>query len=605
MDSRPVLQREGPSNRRNDSHLVVGNEGKDKPLPYDSLSYKCLPVEEREPVLETGYRPSPVRRNEGKEQGSCLHRNDSLFSDIFSGHKSVELDMSQLPSLLQEYLQITQTITDAKDGARLTAFLPALAVNIGNRVFISNAGSRIFPNIWTAIIGPSSTTRKTTSMNLAKQTLSPYEESISKDDLNAYAKQTLLLTNTTAIKLLNLLSDNPIRLFVINELSGFLAEMSKLYNSGMKQNLTDIFDGVSRSYFNMERNEYADKPSLSIMSSSVDGWFLSQIGNAHEQMSGFTQRFLYCVIGNVNPDELDTDYRDGYESCEKLRDFEEIYSVLRSIPGCNRLFLSEEAIDFRNRVYKEKMKEVALKQTDVLSSYFARIYDGYFFKFCIVFHLLKYWEVLANAMDASILHSNERLPDTGREPVFKNGYRLSPVRRNMEQDSCLRRNDSLGVIGNTDMDWIPDQVGNDSKGLDSCLRGNDTKNSMDSRLRGNDNLIEGDINHFFQTIKVDEATARQAMYLCDYYFENTLPLLTILSESGKLLNEKKFANLLNNRFNGVASHSDIMKYGHFNAKDMKTIVDTLLEMNIITMEMINPSGGKKGYRYHLNPQYRN
>jgi len=451
--------------------------------------------------------------NEGASKDAPLHPLECEAPDIFAEHESIELDETRLPAFLRRYLDITGKITDAKSGARLTALLPALAVNIGNRVFAINAGNRIYPNVWTVIIGPSTTTRKSTAINLAKATLRSYEDRTYEMEEGDYSKQTLVLTNTTSSKLLNLLSQQPNRLFVHNELSGFMAEMGKLYNNGMKQTITDLYDGCSRTYFTMEREEKIKDPSLSILSASTEGWYLSLLGNQTEQLSGFTQRFIYCVIRQVNVEELDTDYKEGYEHYEELNQYETMYETMRRIPDKFRLRMTPDTIAMRNKIYREKLKEVQKMKNDSLLSYFSRIYDGYFFKFCIIFTLYDNHETLKQFID----------------------------------------------YGSADV--------------------------------------------FFEKHLITEETAKQAFYLCDYYFENTLPLLKIMSEHGKLIDERKFANLLRDRFGGHASHSQMMQYGHFTAKSIKSVVDTLLEMNVITQEIINPGNGKKAYRYHLNPKY--
>lgn len=455
-----------------------------------------------------------VTQNVEKDHKNLFTTNyEYEMADIFASPSGVQLDRAKLPLFLQKYLQITSEITDAQEGARVTAILPALAVNIGNRVFVCNSGNRIFPNVWSVIIGPSTTSRKTTVLNLAKKTLAPFEETLSELESSEYAQRTLVMTNTTVAKLISMLAVNPNRLFVHNELSGFLAEMTKLYNTGMKQTVTDLYDGISRNYFTMEREERIENPALSIMSASTEGWFLSMIGNAQEHLSGFTQRFIYCIINNIELDKLDTSYREGFEHSENLKYLEDIYQVIRSIEGTHRIKLSQQAIDYRNRIFVDKLKDLMAYKTDALNSYFSRIYDGYLFKFCIIFHL----------------------------------------------------------YGNIDV------------------------------IR---QFIEyGDVEKFFETCPIELETVEQSMYLCDYYFRNTLPLLNLLSEQGKLLYERKFANLLKSRFDGTASHSQMMQYGHFTAKEMKSIVDTLLEMGVIEMEPINSGKGKKAFRYHLNPKY--
>jgi len=45
------------------------------------------------------------------------------------------------------------------------------------------------------------------------------------------------------------------------------------------------------------------------------------------------------------------------------------------------------------------MKELALDASDVRASYCSRLYDNYFWRFCILFHLLRLWEELRLAIE--------------------------------------------------------------------------------------------------------------------------------------------------------------------------------------------------------------
>ena len=458
------------------------------------------------PAVTTGRDASVTNTEAGIR---CLQDD---YSDIFYETKSIPLIRAELPGFLKEYLDLTDEITDAQDGAKLTAILPVIAVNLGNRVFIRTPAGKIFPNIWAVIIGTSSVSRKTTVINHAMETLKPYEDKLAGKCAKDIAKETYILNNVTANCLLHLLSEQPNRILRHNEISAFLADMGRSYNEGMKQKITDLFDGGRTFNATLQRTDIIKDPSLSIVAASTEGWFHSQLSNRAEQMSGFTQRFLYAIV-NVNLEELNTDYRDCYLQAEELNRYDEMYEVFRSIPGSFRLKLSDGAIALRDKVYREKLQEVMNRKNEILGAYFSRIYDGYLYKFCLIITLCNSWKVLRGA------------------------------------------------------------------------------------------IAEQKVNEFFAANLVCETVMKQALYLCGYYFENTLPLLTIMSENGKLSLEKKFVSLLKESFEGNATHSQMMRYGHFTAKDMKQAVDTLLEMGVIDMKAGNGTTGKKSTVYTLSQKY--
>jgi len=437
--------------------------------------------------------------------------------ELFGKPANVELDVLKLPDILQEYLCFTDTVTDAQLGAKLTAILPCISANIGNRVYMVNNSARIFPHIWSIIIGPSSISRKTTVIKLARQTLEPYEESLSEEKPEDYLKDTLIMTDITMSKLLSMLSENPNRLFMQMEISAWMRLMNRQWNAGMKQALTDLFDGVDKTIANMERSERIRKPAFSIIAASTEGWFFQEMKDVADQQSGFLQRFLFCLIQNVNTDEIDLTYREGQESCPELRKYEEMYSVFRSIPGHFKLALSEQAKETRNSEYKNRFESVVKLKNDTLMSYFARIYDGYFFKFCIIFHLLKHWTELKE-----IMGSHELTHD-----FIKNWFDMNPV---------------------------------------------------------------------------SEETVSQAFSICDYYFENTKPFLSSLSENMKLQNERKLVNLLCRSENGTATHSLLLNRARMNKREFKEAIEILIEREAVTVTTTyNRQNNKTAKTYVLSP----
>lgn len=424
--------------------------------------------------------------------------------------RSPELDPVMLPHIVREYLNVCSKITDARPGMLLTAWLPYLGVCIGNKIHMLSSCQRIYPNLWSCLIGPSSVSRKTTAIRLAELTmrkLTVLLEALSNEEFEA---QTPILSNVTLSKLFSLLALNPVRLFVHHELSGWLGEMGKQFNTGYKQAITEIYDCVNKSVHTQTRTERIRKPAFNVVASTTEAWIYRHIRETADQLGGFLQRFLYCVIRDVNLDVISLDFRAGSEEERGLVAIGKVMQVLRDIPGEHRLCLDSDAIKLRNEEYSERYKKWFATNNDSLMSYFTRLYDGYFYKFCIIFTLLENWEEIDRAQ---------------------------------QQNRCPE---------------------------------------------------------FMSALRVNEETALNAVVLCDFYFQNTLPLLEIVEEQDKLAVERKLVDLLVNQYSGKAAHSELLNRSHLRKREFREAIESLIEREAITVESYKnlKSSGKL---YVLNP----
>ncbi len=320
--------------------------------------------------------------------------------DLFGKPRPVPLKEEFLPPVVEEYLSLTKPCTDAKPGMLVTAWLPFAAVNLGNRVYMLNKHTRVYPNIWSCLIGRSGISRKSTALQFAGYTVQPHETAL--DDLPAaeYERQTQLMNAITLSKMLSYLAENPCRLFVHNEIGGWLAEMNKSYNASYKQTVTELYDGVNRTVSNRERFERVRKPALSIAAATTEGWLYKNVGDSADLLSGFLQRFLYYNAGEIELKDIDLSLGADFDLAEALAVFERKYFRLwRAIPGCQQLRLSEDAREFRDIEYARLYARVFSRGNDALLSYFTRIYDGYWFKFCSIDTLAENAGRLQNALD--------------------------------------------------------------------------------------------------------------------------------------------------------------------------------------------------------------
>jgi hypothetical protein len=307
---------------------------------------------------------------------------------LFGRKTAPDLDRDMLPEIFSLYLDLATANTDARPGLLLTAFLPFCAVNLGNRAYIVSNSTRIYPNIWSCVVGPSSVSRKSTALRFAGYALKPHEEALLDSPLEEYEQNTLILNGATLSKLISYLAQNPARLFVHNELATWLSDMQKNYNGGYRESVTSIFDNIDLTFANRERTERLRCPALSVAAASTEGWLYQNMARDADQLSGFLQRMLFYVVGKVGLDEIDLEARvgDGLEG--QMGVFEERwFAHWRRIPPGQRLELSPKAIEWRNELYREEYSSFYGRGTDALMSYFTRIYDGYFFKFCALIAL--------------------------------------------------------------------------------------------------------------------------------------------------------------------------------------------------------------------------
>lgn len=431
--------------------------------------------------------------------------------ELFGEHQDVEIDSSQLPDFMQEYLEIVNQITDAKEGAKISALLPVIASNIGNRVSMYNAGTYHYCNIWSAIIGPSTISRKTTAINQALKILKPFKDSLAELDPKERNEQDIELTRVTQARMMQLLAINSNRLIVQMELGAWMKEMNKAYNAGMKQELTNMFDGKDCSVAKMDIDEYIRKPAFSIIGATTEDWFFQELKELADQRGGFLQRFLIYMVRNVDVNQLSFELMDCSSHDTSLYSWDEALCVLRDIPGTHKLGIDEESIAYRNAVYTQQMKDSALSGSDPLASYCARIYDNYWFRFCILIWCMKYWQDIKDAMDNS------------------------------------------------------------------------------------------SISRFFHNRKIDLQTAKEAMYLCDFYYSNTKPFLATLDENGRLENERKIIEVLREVPDNRLTHSRLMNKIRLGKNAFRSSIDSLIERQAVICLEKQGVTNRISREYSLNP----
>jgi len=327
-----------------------------------------------------------------------ISEQDILPEPIIGGNKQEsKFNVDLLPDFLKEYLRIASQVCDAVPEALITALLPIIAVNIGNKVYMTQGAKKTYPNIYATLVGPSGC-RKSSSMATAKLTMEKYNEELDKMNSAEREKNTLILNTVTQVELGHLLELNPARLLMFDEIGEFLKSCNMKHNYGYKENITKIFDTDNYSYMTTLNSTFIKNPALSILGCSTEGWIYRDFQNTTDQNSGFLQRFIVCVI-NMDKINLVSENNENEEAMDELRKYNEKYEVFRSIPKQYKIKLSEEANTYWKNYSKVIEQDIGNEYYQKDMGYAIRIFNDYFLKLCMIFTLMENYQELKTAID--------------------------------------------------------------------------------------------------------------------------------------------------------------------------------------------------------------
>jgi len=184
---------------------------------------------------------------------------------------------------LRSYVQYCKGKTDAPLIFHLGVGLGILGAAMENNVQIPSwADQVLFPNLWIVLIAPSGFMRKSAALGMGKRLL------------RSAVPKAILSDDATPEKLARILQDNPAGLLTVSEFTRLLAMLSKEYNAGMMQMLTELYD--SPATWTMERQSSAkvtiENVSISMLGATTLDWLQGKAEQKHLR-GGFLARFLF------------------------------------------------------------------------------------------------------------------------------------------------------------------------------------------------------------------------------------------------------------------------------------------------------------------------
>jgi hypothetical protein len=266
-------------------------------------------------------------------------------------------DLVPQEGFLADYVAYARRHAMAPDQFHLACGLGALSAIAGSALWFPMGISRYYGTFWGVLCGPAGRARKTSAMKLAM------------DLVDSVIPELQLPSDFSREALLQLLEKQPSGVMMIDEFGGFLARASRDYMSGVKQDLSKMWDSpgvLARA--TMKAKYRIERPTLTIMAACPLEDF-TNFARFSDFKQGFISRLLFFTMGQeddltyIDPGDVDQIAREYL--IVQLREF----AKLRANP---KPIVVSEAIRQQWREYDEKAAIEAAEAPPELSGWESR-----------------------------------------------------------------------------------------------------------------------------------------------------------------------------------------------------------------------------------------
>lgn len=193
---------------------------------------------------------------------------------------------------LHHYLNYAESVTDAPSIFHLATGLAIVGATLGNRCWIKASGQRVFPAMWSVLVGASSSMRKTSSMRRGGDLLTRQERGLPEQNGTRGPSIRIPLPGSPE-GFEDALAKRGDRLMIVSEFGGLLSRMEREHMGSLKERLTEWYDGDSMGSVTMARGTAEVKdPALSIIAGTTPEWLEDRIKEG-DVRGGFIARFLF------------------------------------------------------------------------------------------------------------------------------------------------------------------------------------------------------------------------------------------------------------------------------------------------------------------------
>lgn len=235
-------------------------------------------AEELQKLIDTAPEFSEVLAEFNKP----LESDEGIAQPVFEKNK-FEVTIPD-GDIIELYLDYVSPTIDCPDIYNRASAILLIATLLARRVYFKFGTQKVYINIWAVIVAPSTTYRKSTSINIAKNIIRTFyqdylfPEEFSQEALMEYFK-----------------NSGSKGILVWSEFGAFLAASQKSYMAGIKEFLSDLYDCPDFKKRILKKDTYTiEEPYINILTATTLEWFLRSIGES-DIMGGFLARFIFIV----------------------------------------------------------------------------------------------------------------------------------------------------------------------------------------------------------------------------------------------------------------------------------------------------------------------
>lgn len=180
---------------------------------------------------------------------------------------------------LEEYRRYYREVCDGPERFATASAYVAAGLILANRIRLRWAAQELRPNLWCVFMGPSTVTRKTTSVNIAAHVAT-----------FAGVQFTLDVTREAAMRKMS-----GGRLDILaREWGAMFASFQAEFNQGLLERLTEAYDGdpVGGERVTMKGSEEIKNPIVTITGASTEDWVGRALHKRADIGAGFMARFV-------------------------------------------------------------------------------------------------------------------------------------------------------------------------------------------------------------------------------------------------------------------------------------------------------------------------
>jgi len=291
-----------------------------------------------------GVEPSPVLwcYQDGDRQKPGRTDTLALKEDQNRNPLAIE-DLLPDRGFIRDYMRFVSPLTEAPRIYHLFNSLVILSIVLNKKVYIQFGDTRLSPNVWVILIGPSSYSHKSTAISYAVNLIRELDAEL------------ILPSDFSTEALIETLHQNPVGLLVSPEFQSILGVMDRSYMVGAKAILTELFD-CPDSYSRRLKSGtmVVERPFISWLAGTTPDLLTSSTKNRDLQ-SGFLARFTYVPMGDKEADNIMPPESDVVQKSKLISQLKDLAAIPGGKIDLSRIVKQHEefAIGFRKLAISE------------------------------------------------------------------------------------------------------------------------------------------------------------------------------------------------------------------------------------------------------------